>query len=356
MCERVGVKRFFIRCPSESREATIAAIGRNGGGDSITFVNSFDELGPLHGINRSAPCVAVDGNVVFASSQLRRMIERASEKPQEVFRLASTGGDLDARISIGPLNEVLRNHTTAAAIASLAGTLPYALDGHPADLDEAELRLAKALRHETTRTDGLMARTFDRKLSWRISRRLAQSSIMPNQVTIANTFLGIFAAVLFSIPNYWYGVVASLLFLSSVTIDGVDGELARLKLAESDFGGKLDVFTDNVVHVALFAGMAIGCYRASGSAVYLRLMLLLLGGFGLCAFTVAHALRVNGKRAEDWIKKVERVTGRDFAYLLVVLALIGRIDYFVWGTAFGTYVFALVLWFLTSRRDREVAS
>jgi phosphatidylglycerophosphate synthase len=141
---------------------------------------------------------------------------------------------------------------------------------------------------------------------------------------------------------------AALLFLFSTTLDGVDGELARLKIAESRSGARLDTLTDNLVHVALFAGIMVGCYRASGSASYFSLLIVLLGGFFLCALTGRRATRANGD--QEWIAKLERLTGRDFAYLLVVLALFDRVHYFAWATTFGTYVFAFFLWRLTTRR------
>src|SRR5260370_42109160 len=129
-----------------------------------------------------------------------------------------------------------------------------------------------------------MARWVDRRISWRISYWLASHTrATPNMGTVANTIFGLTAAWMFSIPNYWMRLFAAIFFLISITIDGVDGELARLKMVESDFGGTLDIVTDNIVHSAVFVGLLIGCYRVEHSPSYLYLIPLLLGGFAVCS-------------------------------------------------------------------------
>jgi hypothetical protein len=77
-----------------------------------------------------------------------------------------------------------------------------------------------------------------------------------------------------------------------------------------------------------------------------------LAGFALAALSTFMAVRIRGPQARQWIEKVERISGRDFAYLLIGFALFNRLEWFCWGTTFGIYVFALVLIWLTVRRRR----
>jgi phosphatidylglycerophosphate synthase len=350
MCERAGVKRFFIEWPHGREDETRLALGAFWDSPKVAVVESLDQLlTKPFGLNSDSPCLALSGNLVFARSQLKQAMTMQAAEPGRVAKLACSGEDQTAVLASGPLGPLLTELASRQVTENSSAYLPYALDGRPEDGREAELRLARSIRFETADKDGLLARLFDRKISWRVSYLLSHTRITPNQVTIFNTALGFLTAWMLATPTYWWRLAGALLFLAGVTLDGVDGELARLRMTESEWGGKLDVITDNIVHVALFIGLVVGCYRASGSPAYFYLLPIQLGGFGLCAIAINRAIRTEG---DAFIARIERLSGRDFAYLLVVLAAINHLEFFVWATAFGTYVFALGVWWLTNRHNR----
>jgi phosphatidylglycerophosphate synthase len=347
--QRAGVRRFFIEAPEDQQTSLSAALGGLPDNVELSFVRSRREV-----IGRSAPntsCVMISGNLVMTAAQLQELIARHADHPQAVLELESADREHGGTVRIGPLARLLNGD--AAAAVKPGEHLPFALNHRREDLREAELRLARQLRYDSAEKDAPLARWLDRRLSWRISYRLAHTPVTPNQVTLAATVLGLVSAVLFAFPGYWPRVTASLIFLAATTADGVDGELARLKLAESDGGARLDTLTDNLVHVGLFAGIMAGCYRASLSRFYPLLLPVLLGGFALFAVVEHRAREIGDDR--EWLAKLERLTGRDFAYLLLALALLNRIYLFAWGAAFGTYVAAFLLWRAVNKRARAAA-
>jgi phosphatidylglycerophosphate synthase len=353
LCTREGVRRFIIETHGAPANEIVRALGSFAGKPEVTLVDDFRHFA-AEGDARAAatPAIAFYGNLVLARSQLRRAIEAYAQAPSQRMRIDSTDADRGGAIELGPLATLLSDPATGVgSILTERGFLPFALNGRPQDRQEAELRLARSVRAESVSTDAPLAQMIDRRLSWRISYPLARLGVAPNFVTLANTALGVFCAFLFASTGYWSQLAGAILFLASITIDGVDGELARLRMVESETGARLDVFTDNLVHVAIFIGLLIGCYRVSHDRAYFWLLGLLLGGFGACAIAVNRALESAGDEAERWIRMIEQATGRDFAYLLVVLAVFGKLSWFAWGAAFGVWIFAGVLWLLTNRRS-----
>ena len=232
----------------------------------------------------------------------------------------------------------------AEQLAATPG-LPCGVGSENASVRTAEDRLVTALPSATVDRDGFMARHVDRHVSLFISRRLAHTPVSPNGVTLFNVAVGLAGAFLLSRGGYWSQLIGTLSFLLCVVLDGVDGEIARLKLQETVFGHYLDIITDNIVHLAIFIGLGVGLYFQTGNKVYLYLLWVLLGGFAFCAAAVYKVSRVNPDKPRP--RTVERLTGllanRDFAYLLVALAIIGRLSWFLIGSAVGSYLFAVLL-------------
>ncbi|MDI9570002.1 MAG: CDP-alcohol phosphatidyltransferase family protein [Pseudomonadota bacterium] len=227
------------------------------------------------------------------------------------------------------------------------------------DIRAAERRLIDAIRAQTRDTDGFMSRHLSRHISLLMSTRLALTPVTPNQVTLAGAGIGLLGALFIAQGGYWNQLAGCLLFLFCIIIDGVDGEIARLKLQESEFGHKLDIVTDNIVHVAIFSGLAVGYYRQTGDHLYIQLLGVLLGGFALCGVAVYLRLLKPGAgafRSPALGRLLTLMSNRDFAYLMVLLALAGRLHWFLIGAAYGSYVFALSLWLATGAGRRTPAA
>lgn len=197
--------------------------------------------------------------------------------------------------------------------------------------------------------DGWFTKLVDRRLSRAVTRALLPTGIAPNHVTAFSIAIGVIGGLCFAAGTPTAALAGALLFLASTIVDGCDGEIARLTFRETAFGAKLDILGDNLVHLFLFGGIATGLYRRSADPVVAILGPVLIAGVLLAMATVyACVIRRQPTAAQQSL--FEAFASREFAYLLVVLTLIGRLDWFLWMSAVGTYVFAFGLVVLGWRR------
>ena len=117
-------------------------------------------------------------------------------------------------------------------------------------------------------TDGMYAQ-LNRRISIPISRQLIKLPITANMVSIFTLGVGFCSAVFFALGGYWNTLLGAFLCLFASILDGCDGEVARLKLLESDFGCWLETVCDYVFYFFLLTGMTIGQWRTSGTKAYL---------------------------------------------------------------------------------------
>jgi phosphatidylglycerophosphate synthase len=212
--------------------------------------------------------------------------------------------------------------------------------------DEAERQLLRSLKGGL---EGFVDRHFNRRCSRWITRWLLRTPLTPNGVTVVATAVGVLAAVAFGVGGYAGGIIGALLFQLSTILDCCDGEVARLKFMESAFGEQLDVVLDNVVHIALYAGIAWASYNGNWGPVAL-----LLGGFAMlgnvAAFVaVQQATRMRNGLDPQRRRHVESIlnslVSRDFSVLILACALIGHVDWFLPLAAIGSNIFWPVLAF-----------
>lgn len=127
------------------------------------------------------------------------------------------------------------------------------------NIKEAEKLLLRSLV-KTKRTglkpayyDGFIAREINRRVSLRITKLLANTSITPNQITVLSFLLSLAGSFLFLLGNYLATAVAGIVMQIHSIIDGCDGEIARLKFMESRYGAWLDGVLDRYADfIAIF--------------------------------------------------------------------------------------------------------
>lgn len=142
----------------------------------------------------------------------------------------------------------------------------------------------------TKPTDRFVLKWIKQNLSARVTRRIVRFEwIRPWMITVCSMGTGVLAGVVFALG---WGFVAGLIAAVSQVLDGVDGQLARIKGEACDAGAFLDSVLDRYSDGALVMGLIIylmGADIKTSHALILVIGAAALIGSGLVSYSTARA-------------------------------------------------------------------
>ncbi|MEK0319105.1 MAG: sugar phosphate nucleotidyltransferase [Nitrosopumilus sp.] len=182
------------------------------------------------------------------------------------------------------------------------------------DRKNAELLICNKLKKDT---DGPVSKILNRPISLRISKLLLKTGITPNQISVLSFVIGLAGASFFFIGEYFYLILGGILVHIHSIVDGCDGEVARLKLRQTKYGGWLDSVLDRYVDAAIILGLIYGYWSITGDiTIWIIGFFALIGSF-LNSYTSDKydSIFRNG----DMTKRSKFRMGRDVRLLLITI-------------------------------------
>ena len=372
----LGLARRTVMAAGRAGYSRIYLLARDRNASAgITAITNWSSLADACAM-QPGPLIIAHAAILAEPEWLARLTETQAEparwaaRPHKMILLATSvvaeaHAVLDADQGAYDLASVQERLTRRlGAPAPIPAAIDPLVVTTPADVDDAEWRLLRGLVKDT---DGFMARNVERPISLRIARRLASTRTTPNQVTLLSVGIGLSGALFFLSAHWLWQTIGALLFLAHSILDGCDGELARLRFQESRFGGIIDYWGDNVVHIVVFACMAVGWSLSIGQSWPLLLgIAAALGNLGSAWFVywrTMHTKKDSGPLftsvatmpGQTLAKMLDAASRRDFIYLVLILALFGKSNWFLVLAAAGAPIFFLLLLFLAVRERFQPA-
>lgn len=170
--------------------------------------------------------------------------------------------------------------------------------------------------------DGIVSRSLNRRFSRPVARLLQHTPATPNQVSAISFGIAMVSLALFVEGyNVWAGVAAQ----ASSVVDGVDGELARLKGMATPFGGFFDAVLDRYADAAVLGGLTYWSVTfEEGASAELTLVLGMVAIVGSLVISYTRA-RAEASLGGPFQGLVSSLGARDARLLLVMIgAVLGQ--------------------------------
>jgi len=189
--------------------------------------------------------------------------------------------------------------------------------------DDSALKNAKSLLIERLRKnkDGPISRILNRPISIKISELLLKTKITPNQISLVGFITSFIGALFFYVGEYIFLIIGGILVQLSSIIDGCDGEVARLKLIQTRYGGWFDAVLDRYADAIIIFGMIHGHWLLHNDIIIWTIGFAALVGSFLNSYTADKYDAIFKNRIE---KTNKWRMGRDVRLFLILLGALSN--------------------------------
>ena len=243
----------------------------------------------------------VDTGIFMCSPSIFETLERSTEKYGETTLLGAV--------------RILAGDGRAKAV-DVSGR--FWIDvADPAAFKRAENALMADLRGKPN--DGPVFRYFYRPLSGIISRRLVNSRLTPNQISLFSFLFSVLAAGLFALGGYPALLLGGFLAQFAMVIDCCDGTVARLKFQISEFGGWFDAVLGRYADAFMLFGLTWHAYADRADSLILFTGFMAIIGSFVLSYT---ADKYDSLMRERISRSREFRVGRELRVFLIFLGAI----------------------------------
>jgi len=210
----------------------------------------------------------------------------------------------------------------------------------------------KFINDLTKGEDGIISKQFNRKISTLISRYLVNTSITPNMISFTILIMAIPTFLLLASGIYPGLILGGLLIQLMSILDGVDGEIARMKFARSSWGEFLDANLDKYVDTAAVAGMTLGFLKITGNSWIIPISLFLIFGLGLDGYMPNKFQVITGKKLKFGMLQIINIK-RDTRLLILSLGAIFNLILLSFVVLLVFYHFKVFIRLVSAKRISE---
>ena len=321
----------------------------------IHWISNYEQLKEtLH--NQKSRILHFNGSALHDKKETRSLLKTFAQQETEAA-LPIVPGKLESiaeKIQRNDEKELFEFQEQTPFFAYIPGSAT----AHIQEQNDFSIQQERLLAGSGQDHDSFFTRLLSRSVSNKMTRYFLNTSVTPNQITLFSFALGLVSAICFAEGTYPLNIFGGFLLLFSTWLDGTDGEIARLKFMESEFGGKLDIICDNIVHFFVFGSIGWGVAKTTGDETYLY-----LGGLaaiaGLASFVLLGGTIL--KKSTDATTPIsdsepsmaEKLANRDFVNFLMLMALINQLKVFIFIAAIGATIFTIYLVYLRQTQESK---